>query len=333
MGYHRRRGQSCRSTEQRHCAGHRFRFLRSSNPRYEVTNAQSVEFLNAVAKSDPHGLYNTFMTNIASSGINRSGSDGSYLYATKPGHENNGVSQVDWYDAARYVNWLHSGKPNGISAGTENGAYDLSLQSTNPATITRQPGAQYFLPTENEWYKAAYYDPTPGAGGGDSYWLYPTHSDTAPYSDNPASLSTPDNTNVANIYRDGNFGGTYNNGYAMSQSQYYDVSQNYLADVGAFAFTTNYYGTYDQAGSLLEWLETNDGANRYFRGGGWANGPEATWSPYRLAVDPSTYPSSSDLGFRIATIVPEPVAILPVLLFAAGGILSRRRGGGFCHRG
>ena len=53
-----------------------------------------------------------------------------------------------------------------MSAGTENGVYNLSLQASNPAAIQRQAGAKVFLPNENEWYKAAYYDPTSGAGGG-----------------------------------------------------------------------------------------------------------------------------------------------------------------------
>ena len=67
----------------------------------------------------------------------------------------------------RFVNWLHNGKGPG---DTESGVYDLSL---SPELITRAPGASYFLPDRDEWYKAAYYDPTKG---GTSYWLYPTRS-------------------------------------------------------------------------------------------------------------------------------------------------------------
>ncbi len=289
---------------------------------YEVTNAQYVDFLNAVAKSDPHNLYSTFMTTIASSGINRSGSDGSYLYTTKPGHENNAVNEVNWYDAARFVNWLQNGTPTGVSAGTENGVYNLSLQSTNPAAISRQAGAKFFLPNENEWYKASYYDPTPGAGGGDNYWLYPTHKDTAPHSDNPNFLSTPDNTNVANIHRDDNLGGTYDSGYAMTQSQHFDVNQNYLADVGAFSFTVNHYGTYDQAGGVMEWLENNDDINRYVRGGGWAFNNDTTWSPYRLAIEPER--TDNLHGFRIATELPEPSSLSMLLALPAAALLRRR---------
>ena len=31
---------------------------------------------------------------------------------------------MNWYDAARYVNWLHNGATNG--ANTETGAYDIN---------------------------------------------------------------------------------------------------------------------------------------------------------------------------------------------------------------
>ena len=39
--------------------------------------------------------------------------------------------------------------------------------------------ATYFIPSENEYYKAAYYDPTLNGGAG-GYWLYPTKSNTTP---------------------------------------------------------------------------------------------------------------------------------------------------------
>src|SRR5258706_9593851 len=57
---------------------------------YEVTNAQYVDFLNAVAQSDPYHLYSTSMTDNGNGsfqqngGILRSGADGSYTYATRP---------------------------------------------------------------------------------------------------------------------------------------------------------------------------------------------------------------------------------------------------------
>jgi len=137
----------------------------------EVTLDQYVSFLNAVAESDPNGLFYTSMSsdlNIA--GINRSGSPGFYTYSVV-GSGNRPVTYVSWNDAARFTNWLHNGQGSG---GTESGVYDMSL--SNPS---RSGSASYWLPSENEWYKAAYYDP--GAGGpADDYWRHATRSDTAP---------------------------------------------------------------------------------------------------------------------------------------------------------
>ena len=45
--------------------------------KYEVTNAQYVEFLNAIAANDTYGLYDPIMA-IGRGGITRSGSPGSY---------------------------------------------------------------------------------------------------------------------------------------------------------------------------------------------------------------------------------------------------------------
>ena len=65
---------------------------------------------------------------------------------------------VSWFDAARFCNWLHhveSSSEKTPSAVTESGAYDLSRAGKS----RRQPGARFFLPSENEWYKAVYYSP------------------------------------------------------------------------------------------------------------------------------------------------------------------------------
>jgi hypothetical protein len=87
------------------------------------------------------------------------------------------------YNIGKYevTNWLHNGQGSG---STETGAYTLS---GNTGIITKNVGATVWLPSEDEWYKAAYYDPTPGASG-NNYWLYPTQSDTAPTVGNANTL-------------------------------------------------------------------------------------------------------------------------------------------------
>ena len=106
------------------------------------------ELLNAAAKTDTYGLYNTSMGSTYG-GIDRSGSPGSYTYTAKGGDPNwdrRPVNYVSWYDCLRFVNWLHNGQPAGAQDGdtTEDGAYDMSLGSS----VVRKPGA---LPASNEF--------------------------------------------------------------------------------------------------------------------------------------------------------------------------------------
>ena len=133
----------------------------------EVTLAQCAAFLNAVAATDTHNLYNLNLeTNLNIAGISRSGSSGNFTYsvigtATRP------VTFVSWFDAARFCNWLHNGRPGGsqIASTTERGAYTLGGATSGGLTITRNPGAKFWIPSENECYKAAYHQPARGGLG------------------------------------------------------------------------------------------------------------------------------------------------------------------------
>ena len=155
----------------------------------EVTVGQYTEFLNAVAATDTYALYNTFMaTDLSIAGIARSGTSGSYTYSVI-GSANHPVTYVSWGDAARFSNWLHNGQPMGLqdASTTEDGAYALNGAITNEAlnAVSRNAGAQWFIPSEDEWYKAAYYQPAAQGGDTDNYWLYPTGTNSTPYSDGP----------------------------------------------------------------------------------------------------------------------------------------------------
>ncbi len=131
--------------------------------KYEVTAAQYVEFLNLKAKTDPYGLYNPLMSSaIQGCKIEQTGADGSYSYSVAADFANRPVNYVSFFDAARFVNWLGNGQGNG---DTETGAYTLNgYFGPDGRDILRNPGATWFIPSEDEWYKAAYYDPNkPGA--------------------------------------------------------------------------------------------------------------------------------------------------------------------------
>ena len=111
-------------------------------------------------------------------GITQSGSSGSYTYTTTR-NPNYPVNDVTWGDAARFCNWLTNNQPTGaeVNGTTETGSYTLNGATSDAAllAVTRNANADYVIPTENEWYKAAYYNPT-----NSSYYLYPTQSNSQP---------------------------------------------------------------------------------------------------------------------------------------------------------
>lgn len=127
--------------------------------KYEVTTGQYTAFLNAVAKSDSYGLYNERMWSVDSGcKIQQTGSSGIFEYRVAADRANRPVNYVNWGDAARFMNWLHNGQGN---SSTETGAYTLNGAMTRGElmAVTRNSDAKFWIPTENEWYKAAYYDP------------------------------------------------------------------------------------------------------------------------------------------------------------------------------
>ena len=139
---------------------------------YEVTNAQYVDFLNAKGTSNSAGIFNSTMATTGNYGSNitQSGSSGSYSYSysVSSTYANMPIVGVTWFDAARFSNWLGNGQG---SASMETGAY--TLNGATSGIITLNAGAGVYIPSEDEWYKAAYYN---GASG--TYSLYPNGQDT-----------------------------------------------------------------------------------------------------------------------------------------------------------
>ena len=83
---------------------------------YDVTVGQYCQFLNAVAKTDTYGLYNSGCMSLyyPTIGISQSGSSGNYSYSVT-GSDSQGVNcpifAASWGDAARFCNWLQNGQP------------------------------------------------------------------------------------------------------------------------------------------------------------------------------------------------------------------------------
>ncbi len=281
---------------------------------HEVNLNQYTAFLNAVATTDTYSLYHTSMaTNLNTAGISRSGSSGSFAYSVI-GSGLRPVAFVSWFDAARFANWMSNGQPTGAqgNATTENGAYSLfgatsglsfTKNAINPNTGTT---TTWWIPSENEWYKAAYYDPSP-SGPADDYWLYPTRSDSAPGNNIGAG------TNQANYFA---------GDYATTQSSSYSLSQNYLTDGGAFSASGSFYGTFDQGGNLRELNdEVISGSSRGLRGGAWFPNVTGLQSSTRESATPSTH--ADYIGFRLATI-PEP-STYALLSLGAGALWFAKR--------
>jgi formylglycine-generating enzyme len=250
--------------------------------RYEVTNNQYAEFLNAVATpTDANAIYKSnpgISYPLVPIGFLR-------LYLVDPGFENRPVSGLSFWDAARFSNWLHNGQPVGEQNGstTEDGAYTLTPPAVMDNSIVRDSGASFFVPSTDEWYKAAFYDPAlPG------YYDYPTGTDVPTV----CAVPSPQDDRA-------NCGGAVGG----------------VTDVGAYSASTSPFGSFDQGGNLREWVEEIAGAAREARGGFWAS------SQFEISNEGFTgYEATlgvGSVGLRIARTVPEPGR----LLLAATGAL------------
>lgn len=266
--------------------------------KYEVTVAQYAEFLNYKAKYDSYGLWSQDMRTYC--GVDRTGTQLNYVYTVAAGYENKPIGCVSYWDACRFVNWLNHNQGNG---NTENGGYLLAgYNGTDGRTIQRTAGAKWFLPSEDEWYKAAYYK---GGGNNSGYWDFPTATDSMPSND----VVNPDPGNNANFYEGG-----------------YDPNRQ-TTIVGEFENSESPYGTFDQAGNVAEWNESLiSTANRGIRGGHLYNIYTCLMASDRPAGTAPTFEDPA-IGFRIAGLVPEPSSLLALGsgILALAAFIRRRR--------
>jgi len=272
--------------------------------KYEVTNAQYAEFLNAVAATDTNDLYNTNMADSSPTipdgfgGITRNGSSGSYTYTAITGRENMPVNYMSFWDALRFANWLHNGQPTGPqnSTTTEDGAYTLDgYTGFDGSWINRNAGATIFLTSEDEWYKAAYYDASTM-----SYNLYPFADgfDGAVCETPPGATSHSANCDFAAV--------------------------GDLTDVGAYTNSPSEHDNFDQGGNVGEWKERMFTSARGMRGGSFfiGGGPDLLAASFDLARGP--HEEYNHTGFRVA-MIPEPTTALLLATGLAGLAAVRRR--------
>jgi formylglycine-generating enzyme len=193
------------------------------------------------------------------------------------------TNYVSWYEAAQFCNYLTSGNK---SLGAYQLGTDGSITVNRAAAISAYDTA-YVIPTEDEWYKAAYFKPD-----GSGYSLYANGQNTIPAAD----------------------------GW-----NYYGGSSIFPWNVGTGEQEQN--GTFDMMGNVCEWNETLiDGFYRGIRGWSYDSGGADPTGYYLSSSgrndclrDP-TFENDS-VGFRIAS-VPEPATLL---LFALGAFVLKRK--------
>ena len=280
--------------------------------KYEFTNQQYTAFLNSVDPSgtNPNSVYDASMGSDARGGISfTSGNASGSKYAIRPNMGDKPVNYVSWFDAARVSNWLMNGATG--TSSTETGAYTLVGGQTSGTAPAVNSGATFYIPTEDQWYKAAYYK---GGGTNAGYWDYATQSDSDP------TAVTSGTTGIGSAGSTGNFA-NYNRGADWNSR---DGNVTTVGTNGG----ASAYGAFDMGGNLYEWNDLTGaaGSSRGLRGGSWFDDVFSLLSSIRNTWAPSSV--SDDFGFRLASpvAVPEPSTYAMALAgLACGGFSMWRR--------
>jgi len=266
------------------------------------TNTFTMEFVglgntNSAADTNGYGAvpyaYRLGKYEITQSAIDKARANGMPTFISTTAtwtNSNRPAHFISWYDAAIFVNWLNTSEgyqPAYNLTLSTNGNLSMQLWTSSQAwtnggtNLLRHKNARYFLPSENEWYKAAYHN-----SAGTNYFLYPTATNAAP-------------TAVA--------GGT--NARTAVYGQPFAQGPAAVTNAGGLSS----YGTMGQGGNVLEWLETAyDGNNdspyedRTMRGGSFADTADFLRSSSERYAIPATTANNSGLGFRVASVPSGP---------------------------
>jgi len=254
---------------------------------FEITNDQYAKFaaeLGVPVTGDPSSAYDLSAT---------------YTGASVP------TNNMSWHEAAQMVNYLNTSTGHHAAynftgtQGTSGYALDVwsAAEADGGTNLFRHKDAFYFMPTEDEWVKAGYWN-------GTSLQTYATKAgDTLVQGDGVSGTGW-------------NY---YDGGYATDPSGPWDVGSG----------SEELNGTFDMMGNVWEWMESSyyaddygTGSGRGLRGGSCHGDGSVLASSSRLLYYP--YNESPIVGFRVASEVPEP-ATMSLLAMGAVALIRRRR--------
>ena len=281
------------------------------NSAYDTTISQYVEFLNGsdAGKQGQYGVYSSSIgttPNNTTSAITRGGAVGSYTYSLSDSKfANQPVNFVNWFSAARFVNWYANDKSASATA-TETGSYTLINGQTTGSIVARNAGAQIFLPSADEWTKAAFYNAT-----AQNYYLWPTTSNTKPTAAVPTGTELVTAPNTANY-------------------KIVDAAADTLkmTNVGTYVNTTSTYGLFDMLGNVTQMTDTSNSGGSFQAFGGsyastdlqmtqfWSSDP-TSGQQFRVGGN-----ATATIGFRVAAVaVPEPGNMVAAAM-GIGGLIG-----------
>lgn len=217
------------------------------------------------------------------------------------------AATMTWYQAAAFVNYLNTSTGHHAAYQIDAGVTALTPWSSAQAwqldgeNLYRHKDAYFFLPSEDEWYKAAFHK---NDGVTANYWDYATGSNAIP--------------DGLDFNGDTVFDAVFNQGFDQG-------APNAVTNVGL----PSAYGTLGQDGNVWDWVESAfDGVNdsssetREIRGGTCDDTESRLRSSLRFSFLPQN--ANPTVGFRVAS-VPEPSCTILLSFGAAATFAIRRR--------